>query len=79
MHDLVPVASTIAMLLNPGFAPALVNAREAEAAARAIGKEVVIFNASSDAEMEKAFANIVQARSGALLVGADPFFNSGGV
>jgi putative ABC transport system substrate-binding protein len=76
LHDLVPVASTIAMLLNPGFAPAVVNAREAEAAARAIGKEVVIFDASSDAEIETAFANIVQARSGALLVGADPFFNS---
>jgi putative tryptophan/tyrosine transport system substrate-binding protein len=37
---------------------------------------VVIFNASSDAEIETAFANIVQARSGALLVGAAPFFNS---
>ena len=36
----------------------------------------MIFNASSDAEIETAFANIVQARSGALLVGADPFFNS---
>jgi ABC-type uncharacterized transport system substrate-binding protein len=52
------------------------NVRESEAAARAIGKEVAIFNASSDAEIEAAFANIAQARFGALLVGADPFFNS---
>jgi putative tryptophan/tyrosine transport system substrate-binding protein len=76
LHDLVPAASTIAVLLNPDFAPAAVNARESETAARAVGKEVVIFNASSETEIETAFAKIVQARPGALLVGSDPFFNS---
>jgi putative ABC transport system substrate-binding protein len=76
LHDLVPAASTIAVLLNPVFAPAAVNARESETAARAVGKEVVIFNASSETEIETAFAKIVQARPGALLVGSDPFFNS---
>jgi putative tryptophan/tyrosine transport system substrate-binding protein len=76
LHDLVPAATTVAVLSNPNFAAAVANVRESEAAARAIGKEVVIFNASSDAEIETAFVNIVQARSGALLVLADPFFNS---
>jgi len=76
LRDLVPAAATVAVLSNPNFAPAVANVREAEAVARAIGKELVIFNASSDAEIETAFANIVQARSRALLVGADPFFNS---
>jgi putative tryptophan/tyrosine transport system substrate-binding protein len=76
LHDLVPAATTVAVLSNPNFAAAVANVRESEAAARAIGKEVVIFNASSDAEIETAFANIVQARPGALLVLADPFFNS---
>jgi putative ABC transport system substrate-binding protein len=76
LHDVVPAASTIAMLVNPNFAPTVVNARESEAAARAIGKQVVIFNASSEAEIETAFTKIVQAPPGALLVGADPFFNS---
>ena len=76
LRDLVPAATSVAVLLNPNFAPAVVNARESEAAARTIGKKVTVFNASSDAEIETAFANIVQARSGALLVGADPFFNS---
>jgi putative ABC transport system substrate-binding protein len=76
LRDLVPAATTVAVLSNPNFAAAVANVREAEAAARAIGKEVVNFNASSDAEIETAFANIVQARAGALLVGADPFFNS---
>jgi len=76
LRDLVPAATTVAVLSNPNFTPAVANVREAEAVARAIGKEVVIFNASSDAEIETAFANIVQARFRALLVGADPFFNS---
>jgi putative tryptophan/tyrosine transport system substrate-binding protein len=76
LRDLVPAATSVAVLLNPNFAAAVVNARESEAAARTIGKKVTIFNASSDAEIETAFAKIVQARSGALLVGADPFFNS---
>jgi putative ABC transport system substrate-binding protein len=76
LRDLVPAATTVGVLSNPNFAAAVANVRESEAAARAIGKEVVIFNASSDAEIETAFVNIVQARPGALLVGADPFFNS---
>jgi putative tryptophan/tyrosine transport system substrate-binding protein len=74
LHDLVPAATTVAVLSNPNSEAAVANVRESEAAARAIGKEVVIFNASSDAEIETAFANIVQARPGALLVLADPIF-----
>jgi putative ABC transport system substrate-binding protein len=76
LRDLVPAATRVAMLLNPNFAPAVVNARESEAAARTIGKAITIYEASSDAEIETAFAKIVQTGSGALLVGADPFFNS---
>jgi putative ABC transport system substrate-binding protein len=76
LRDLVPAATTVAVLSNPNFAAAVANVRESESAARAIGKEVVIFNASSDTEIETAFANIVQARPGALLILADPFFNS---
>jgi putative tryptophan/tyrosine transport system substrate-binding protein len=76
LRDLVPAVTSVAVLLNPNFASAVVNARESEAAARTIGRTVTIFNASSDAEIETAFAKIVQARSGALLVSADPFFTS---
>jgi ABC-type uncharacterized transport system substrate-binding protein len=76
LRDLVPAATSFAVLLNPNFAPAVVNARESEAAAGTIGRTVTIFNASSDAEIEAAFAKIAQARAGALLVSADPFFNS---
>jgi putative ABC transport system substrate-binding protein len=76
LHDLAPAASTVAVLLNPNFAEAVVNVREFQAAARAIGKEIAIFKAGSEAEIDTAFAEIAQVRPGALLVGADPFFNS---
>jgi putative tryptophan/tyrosine transport system substrate-binding protein len=76
LHDLVPAASSIVVLVNPHFAPAVANAREAEAAARAGGKGVVIFNAATESEIETAFGRMMQERSSALLVGSDPFFNS---
>jgi putative ABC transport system substrate-binding protein len=76
LHDLVPAASSIAVLVNPHFAPAVANAREAEAAARAVGKGVVIFNAATESEIETAFARMTQDYYGPLLVGSDPFFNS---
>jgi putative tryptophan/tyrosine transport system substrate-binding protein len=76
LRDLVPTAATVGVLSNPNFPAAVANVRESETAARAIGKEVVIFSAGSDAEIETAFMNIVQGRLGALLVLADPFFNS---
>src|SRR5262245_30278097 len=76
LRDLVPAASSIALLLNPHFAPGVANAREAEGAAHAVGKTVVIFHASSESEIETAFGKMMESRSEALLVGSDPFFNS---
>ena len=76
MLDVVPAAMTIAILLNPNFAPALANGREAEVAARALGKEIVVFNAANESEIDTAFAGVAQLGSRALLVGSDPYFNS---
>src|SRR3954467_2784749 len=74
--DVVPGTATIAILLNPNFAPALANAREAENAARAVGREIVFFNAASESEIDTAFVGVAQLGSRALLVGSDPYFNS---
>jgi putative tryptophan/tyrosine transport system substrate-binding protein len=76
LRDVVPAASTIGVLLNPNFAAAVANVRESETAARAIGKTIAVFNARDETEIERAFADIAQARPGALLVASDPFFNS---
>ena len=76
LSDLLPTASLIAVLVNPNFPPAAANAKEVEAAAGAIGKRVTILKASRDEEIDAAFVTLVQMRAEALLVAADPFFNS---
>ena len=50
--------------------------REAEGAARAVGQEIVVFNAANESEIDTAFAGVAQLGSRALLVGSDPYFNS---
>jgi putative ABC transport system substrate-binding protein len=50
--------------------------RDVEAAARAIGLQIQVFNASTSREIDAAFANLVRERPDALFVGGDPFFNS---
>lgn len=74
--DLIPSASSIAYLVNPSFAPADASAKKTEAAARAIGKQFVVYHARNESEIDAAFTTMAQRRPGALLVGSDPFFNS---
>jgi putative tryptophan/tyrosine transport system substrate-binding protein len=75
LHDLVPRASVIGLLLNPGYLTAETEVREVEAAARRIGCELLLLKAGNDAEIDAAFADM-KMRIGALLIGTDPFFNS---
>jgi putative ABC transport system substrate-binding protein len=77
LHELIPAATSIGFLVNstnPGFAEA--ETREVQSAARALGIHLFVLNASSASEIEAAFANLVQQRAGALLVGGDVFFIS---
>jgi putative ABC transport system substrate-binding protein len=76
LRELVPAAVLIAMLVNPKNAQAETQSREVQKAARVVGQEIVIVNASTEHELETAFATLVQQRAGALLVGADTFFTS---
>jgi putative ABC transport system substrate-binding protein len=76
LNDALPTAATFAVLTNPKFPPAMSNAQQSEDAGRRLGKEVVIFHASIESEIDSAFARMAAARPGALLVSADPFFNS---
>jgi ABC-type uncharacterized transport system substrate-binding protein len=75
-HELVPKAAAIALLVNPSSPQAEKQAAETEAAARAIGQRLVVLNASSDNDLEPAFATLERQKVGALLVSADPFFLS---
>jgi putative ABC transport system substrate-binding protein len=77
LRELLPSASRIAVLVNPANATnAETTAREAEAAARAIGLQIQILPASTGEEIHAAFAMLVRERADALFVGPDSFFNS---
>jgi ABC-type uncharacterized transport system substrate-binding protein len=76
LHELVPASSSLAILLNPSNAQAQTQEREAQRAARVIGRQVLVLKARTEPEIEGAFAALVRERAGALLVGADTFFAS---
>ena len=76
LHELVPSIATIGFLENPNNPISELTTRDVLAAAPVIGLKVQILKASTDREIDAAFVSLVQARTGALLVGNDPFFNS---
>ncbi len=77
LHELVPKAARIAVLVNPANAPiAEVMLREIPTAARAIGLQIQVLNASTNREIDAAFATIVRDRADALFIAPDGFFTS---
>jgi putative tryptophan/tyrosine transport system substrate-binding protein len=76
-HELVPAATSIALLLNPSDAPrAETVLREAQAAASHLGLQLHVLRASNDAETEAAFAGFRAVKAGVLVIGADALFNA---
>ena len=73
LHELVPKATVIGMLVNPNFPDTNIQLREAQAAAQALGRKLVVVNAGTDDELKTAFATLLQQRVEALVVAADPF------
>src|SRR5256884_3316239 len=77
LHELAPRAVRVAVLINPGNMPsAEATLRELPEAARAIGLQIQILNASTSREIEAAFATLVRDRADALFVAPDTFFIS---
>jgi putative ABC transport system substrate-binding protein len=76
LHELVPSATTIGFLENPNNPVFELSTRDVLAAAPVIGLRVQILKATTDREIDTAFASLVQARTGALVVGSDLLFNS---
>jgi ABC-type uncharacterized transport system substrate-binding protein len=76
LRELVPGATVIAVLINPNNPAAEMESEEIQAAARATGQQIHILHASGESGIDAAFTNLVQQRVGALLIGADPFFDS---
>jgi ABC-type uncharacterized transport system substrate-binding protein len=76
LHELVPGTETIGFLENPNNPTFELTTRDVLAAAPVIGLKVQILKAGTDREIDAAFVSLVQARTGALLVGGDAFFNN---
>jgi putative ABC transport system substrate-binding protein len=77
LYEMVPKATTIALLVNPkNSSTAERQLADLQVAARVIGPELVVLRASTEREIDNAFANLVQQRAGALLIGTDAFFTT---
>jgi putative tryptophan/tyrosine transport system substrate-binding protein len=77
LHELMPSTATIGFLENPNNPIfAAYYERDVLTAATVIGLKIQILNAGTDREIDAAFVNPIQARTGALLVGGDVFFNN---
>ena len=74
LRELVPQAVIVAVLLNPTNPDAEPQRRDIQAAAAAIGQQLRIFYASTESDIETAFAALLQQRADALLIGNDAFF-----
>jgi putative ABC transport system substrate-binding protein len=76
LHEAVSGASVIGFLVNSTFPDVETQLKDVTAAARALGLQITVLNASSERDIDAAFETAVQQRVGALLVASSPFFFS---
>ena len=75
LHEMVPTATTIAVLVNPNYSPAESQLRDVQEAAARLGVQLVVVLANAESDFDAAFSTLVRQRAGALLVCSSPFFN----
>jgi len=75
LHDVVPKAETIGMLVNQNSPQGKEQMADVRAAADKLGQRLILLTGGSDAEIEMSFASLAPQQIGALLVAADPFFD----
>jgi putative tryptophan/tyrosine transport system substrate-binding protein len=76
LHELVPAATTVALLVNPANSNVDTVSSEVAAAARVLGLQLELVYASTQADFDTVFATLVQRRTRALVIGDDPFFGN---
>jgi len=76
LHGAVPSATTIALLVNPTNPNAETQSKNTQEAARRLGLELHVLNASTERDFDAVFAKVRELRAGALLIGQDVFFNA---
>jgi len=76
LRDLLPGLAVVGVLLNPNFPPAVGQVLALENAAQTTGQRLIVLRASNDTELEPRLASLLQQGAGALLVAADPYFDT---
>jgi putative ABC transport system substrate-binding protein len=76
LHEVVPAANPIAVLINPTNPAAAAEANELQNAERVLGVRLLVLNAARVSDIETVFDRLIEERAGALLVSADPLFDS---
>ena len=76
LRQLVPGAATIGVMIDPHTNEGVVERRDLEVAAKAIGQQLFVIETTADRDLEPAFASMVERKAGALLIGASPFFTA---
>jgi putative tryptophan/tyrosine transport system substrate-binding protein len=76
LRELVPGAEVVALLANPDKSVSQVQIKDVTEAAHEIGQKLIVFDGGSDDKIEAAFAALAPQHVSALLVGADPFFDT---
>jgi len=76
LHEVVPIATIVAGLVNPTFPGSEAEARDLQAAARRLGLELHVVYAGSERDLDTAFETMVRLGATALVIGVDPFFLS---
>jgi putative ABC transport system substrate-binding protein len=74
LHELMPTATVVALLVNPTNASSEAISRDLQAAARALGLQLYVLHASAERDFDAVFAALIQLRAGALVIGPDIFF-----
>jgi putative ABC transport system substrate-binding protein len=73
LHELVPTATIIGLLINPANPNNEIRSKDMQAAAHILGVELEILHASTERDIDEVFENLVQARVGALVINPDAF------
>jgi putative ABC transport system substrate-binding protein len=76
LHELVPTATLIGVLVNPTGPNLQAVSRDLQAAARTVGLPIHVLHANTERDFDTVFATLVQLRVSALVIGTDTFFNS---
>ena len=74
LHELIPTATIMALLVNSTNPNAEILSRDAQSAARTLGLQLHVMHATTERDFDMVFSNLAELRASGLVIGSDPFF-----